>query len=141
MTDTNATHTAALELAALGYRILPVVSKSKRPACKHGCEDATTNEAIIDGWWRENPDYNIGIATDGMIVVDIDGADNPWPKDPEKALELAAPSAKTQSGGQHYFFRQPDEGSFRNSVAKLAVGTEVQARANGGVPRRRIWFL
>ncbi|MCO6046176.1 phage/plasmid primase, P4 family [Aeoliella sp. ICT_H6.2] len=122
---------AAIEYAELGYKVFPLRCLSKQPACKHGHKDATCDTDQIEAWWSDDPHYNIGLSTEGLLVIDIDGANNPWPIDPEKKLELsAAPYAETQSGGRHHIFRQPEGLSFRNSVRKLAKNVDV--RANGG---------
>ncbi|MFQ3588545.1 MAG: bifunctional DNA primase/polymerase, partial [Fimbriimonadaceae bacterium] len=77
--------TAALRYAELGYRVFPCWPGSKKPVTEHGFHDASTDAAQIEKWWSRHPTANIGIAAEGMLVVDIDGADNPWPGDPERA--------------------------------------------------------
>jgi hypothetical protein len=126
----NNTHEAALFYAGLGYPVFPCRINDKRPATDHGCHDATTDVEQINRWWTANPDLNVAIATDGLVVVDIDGADNQWPGE-EHSMELASvPTAKTPSGGSHRYFRQPDGKSYKNSVKKLA--DDVDTRSNGG---------
>jgi len=61
----------------LGWHLLPVQAKGKRPATKlvpHGHLDATNDEATIWSWFEHNPDLNIGIACEasGLLVVDFD---------------------------------------------------------------------
>ena len=68
---------AALDLAARGFMVFPILPTSKAPACRRGFKDATTNPATIRRWWMAQPDYNIGVATgllSGVWVLDIDGA-------------------------------------------------------------------
>lgn len=62
----------ALRLAGLGYRVFPCVPGDKRPLTEHGCNDATTDEDQICEWWSEYPEANIGVGTDGLLVLDID---------------------------------------------------------------------
>ena len=91
----------ALELAALGWHILPLSPASKRPlgncaACStrhgnpghqadtcpclaadgwcHGVRAATTDLARISAWWRHEPAAVPGVAAgpSGLILVDID---------------------------------------------------------------------
>ena len=121
MSTTSTKHEAALELAQLGYPVFPLPAGQKIPRKgSNGLLDATTDEAKIDAWWLENADYNIGIRTDGLLVVDIDGKENPLLSDSDKMLELAgAPSQTTPSGGRHYFFRQPDDGTFKNTQSNI----------------------
>ena len=54
---------AALDYAARGLAVFPVLPMSKAPACRRGFKDATTNPATIRRWWLAQTDYNIGIAT------------------------------------------------------------------------------
>jgi hypothetical protein len=67
-----------------------------------------------------------------MLVVDIDGADNPWPGDPERAADLAGAGAValTPRGGRHYLFRRPAGKGWKCSTGRLAPGVDV--RTDGG---------
>ena len=50
----------------------------KRPATANGLRDATTDLDIIRQWWRQEPQFNLAIATgavSGIFVVDVDGLD------------------------------------------------------------------
>lgn len=132
MSDSTTTATkanlldAALAYAELGYKVFPCRAGEKRPATDHGVLDATTDPAQIEAWW-ESITHNIGIATDGLLVVDVDGDNNPW-LTPEVAHQLiGAPTSITPRGGRHYIFRG---GDFRNTTSKLA--SNVDTRANGG---------
>src|SRR5207249_9870257 len=86
----------------------------------------------IDRWWTQHPSANIGIPTQGLVVIDIDGDANPWPgNDPEQMLDLAAgPLALTPRGGSHRLFRQPAGKSWRCTEGRLAP--KVDTRADGG---------
>ncbi len=126
---------AALEYASQGYRVLPCVANEKRPLTAHGCKDATTDPNQIKVWWRSWPDANVAIATNGLLVVDIDapeGQPNPWlADDPAKRAELtAAPTSVTPRGGNHHFFRQPAGQRFGNTAGRLAP--HVDTRGDGG---------
>jgi len=122
----------ALRLAELGYRVFPCVPGEKRPLTPHGCLEATTDPQRIEAWWREHPDANLAVATDGLVVLDVDGADNGFFKEaPERQLDLVgAPMSLTPRGGSHHFFREPNGASVRNSAGK--VGPKVDIRARGG---------
>ncbi len=50
----------ALALAKKGMQVFPCRPRQKEPAA-HGCKDATSNAAIIQGWWRERPDANLAV--------------------------------------------------------------------------------
>lgn len=74
----TALHQAALSLAARGLHIFPCKQRDKRPAIFNGLSGATTDPHKINGWWRANPDFNIGLRTGAVskiFVVDLDGLD------------------------------------------------------------------
>ena len=123
---------AALAYAELGYAVFPCVSGGKTPLSEHGFQDATTDIDQIVTWWTQWPMANIGVPTRGLLVIDIDGAQNPWLADePDKMLDLArAPMSRTPRGGWHYLFRQPAGRQWRSTTGKLAQN--VDTRADGG---------
>ncbi len=121
----------ARRYAGLGYPVFPCVPGGKTPLTPHGFKDATTDSAQIKAWWETHLDANIGIPTAGLLVVDVDGQDNRWPGDAEKAAELACgPISLTPRGGRHHVFRQPSGRAFRSTTGKL--GPHVDTRADGG---------
>src|SRR6516162_850358 len=96
----------ALELAALGWHILPLSAASKRPlgncpacptqhdipghlpdACPcllaggwcHGVRAATTDPARITAWWHREPAAVPGVAAgpSGLALVDVDNHGGP----------------------------------------------------------------
>lgn len=126
---------AALRLADLGYRVFPCVPGGKQPATAHGCLDATTDEEQIQEWWEQNENYNIGVATDGLVVIDVDpspdGKRNEWADEIEHLADLLIGAGTiTPRGGSHFWFRQPDGVALRNTASKIADG--VDTRASGG---------
>ena len=122
--------TAALHYAEMGYAVFPCKPGTSRPETKHGFKDASLDPEQIERWWSQNPRANIGLPTAGLVVVDIDGPDNPWPG-PERAHELSVgPMATTPSGGSHRIFRQSDGAGWRCTQSVLAP--HVDTRANGG---------
>ncbi len=122
---------AALRYAVLGYPVFPCVPGGKAPLTPRGFKDATTDPRQIKLWWEKYPDANIGIPTTGLLVVDVDGADNPWPPDAEKDLDLVrGPVSRTPRGGRHHIFRQPDGKAWKNTAGKIAP--HVDTRADGG---------
>jgi hypothetical protein len=123
---------AALWLADVGYRVFPCVPGGKAPLTSHGCLDATDDLDQVERWWTDHPTANIGIATDGLLALDIDGPDNPWLSDePGKQLDLAVgPCSLTANGGRQHLFRQPAGCDWRNTTGKIAP--RVDTRGNGG---------
>jgi replicative DNA helicase len=123
---------AALRYAELGYPVFPCAPGEKLPATVNGFKDASTDPAQIERWWTEKPASNIGIPTQGLLVLDID-AEAQWLQDqPERLVELAgAPLSLTPSGGRHYVFRQPAGRAWRNTQGEIAP--HVDTRADGGL--------
>jgi len=122
---------AALRYAELGFPVFPCAPDGKVPITPRGFKDATTDPAQIEKWWEKYPDANIGIPTAGLLVVDVDGEDNPWPADPERAGDLASgPISLTPRGGRHHIFRQPAGRTWRNTTGRIAE--HVDTRADGG---------
>jgi hypothetical protein len=124
--------TAAQRYAELGYRVFPCTPGTKHPITRHGFRDASSDPAQIHEWWAQHPTANIGIAAEGLLVVDIDGADNPWPGDPERAVDLAGAGAValTPRGGRHFLFRRVEGKAWKCSTGQLACGVDV--RTDGG---------
>ena len=140
----------ALALAGDGYAIVPIHSVSagvcscghsdcqrsrgKHPRTEHGLDDATTDVAQIQTWWRRWPDSNIAIRTgeaSHVWVLDIDprnGGDRSLAE-----LELAHGAIVTRrvhtgGGGWHLYFVHPGPGyQWRKSVA---LGLDI--KADGG---------
>ena len=53
----------ALALASRGLSVFPLLPRGKRPAVPGGLKAATTNPDEIKTWWRDQPDYNVGVQT------------------------------------------------------------------------------
>ncbi len=122
---------AALRYAALGYKVFPCIPGEKAPLTPHGFLDATTDPAQIEAWWAKHPDANIGMPTTGLVAIDIDGPNNPWPLDPAWTQDLAScPVSLTPRGGRHHVFRQPAGKAWKNTTGRIAA--KVDTRADGG---------
>jgi hypothetical protein len=124
-----------LHLAELGYRLFPCVPGGKVPlaeAVPNGRNGATSDEEALLEWLGKYPNANWGLVTDDLLVVDIDGKDNPWPEDQAKAASLldAGAMAITGRGGRHIFFRRDPAKAWRSTAGKLAQG--VDTRSAGG---------
>lgn len=114
----------------------------KHPLTAHGLQDATTDAARLERWWRQWPGANIGIRTgpeSGFFVVDVDpdkGGD-----DTLAELERAhgrlpdTVEALTGGGGRHLLYQHPGwyvpngTGSAKHPGR---FGPGVDIRGNGG---------
>ncbi|MGQ9851700.1 MAG: phage/plasmid primase, P4 family, partial [Aggregatilineaceae bacterium] len=132
MTDNNLLQ-AALSYAARGWPVLPLRPRGKEPLTAHGFKDATTDPAIIVGWWQRWPDANVGIATggpSGLMVLDVDprhgGDDSLYDLERQHGPLPDTIESLTGGGGRHILFRCPDG----LGGGKLAEGIDI--KANGG---------
>jgi hypothetical protein len=122
----------AITLGSIGLQCFPC-TLSKRPACRHGFKDATTNPAELRGLWARSPGNLVGVSTgeaSGFDVLDIDPKHQEafdWCKAHHKELPKTR-AHKTRSGGVHVLFRHAP--GLRCSASRIARGIDV--RANGG---------
>lgn len=123
---------SALHLAALGFRIFPLIPNSKKPAIARWRQRSTSDAQQIRAWWAAAPERNIGIDTAGCIAIDVD---NKGAKRGSESLHLLEmlwgdlpPTyrQRTPTGGLHVVYR----GDARNSASRIAAGIDV--RGTGG---------
>ncbi|NVN97555.1 bifunctional DNA primase/polymerase, partial [Candidatus Nomurabacteria bacterium] len=103
-------HQAALDLAARGIPVFPLVPGAKNPIVSRGFHAATTDVNQINALWADFPNANIGMPTAGLLVLDVDckGSTNGY--DTLTDLETKhepLPLTRTQStpsGGKHYIY-------------------------------------
>jgi len=126
-------HQAARNMAEKGLPVFPLHPNAKTPRTSSGYKDATTDVNQIDAWWSLWPDANIGMATEGFLVLDVDckGAADGY----ATLMELEAqhgplPSTLTQatpSGGKHYIYTAAGI-----SCRTGCPGPGIDIRGNGG---------
>jgi hypothetical protein len=101
----------ALELAALGWLVLPL--NGKIPLVGHGCNDATADADQVRSWWSRWPSANIGARVpDALLVFDVDprnGGTEGWSS---LTAGRAVPDTLTVfsgrgDGGRHHYFLRP----------------------------------
>ena len=127
---------AALDCRRLGWSVIPMHPRSKRPLVRwqlyqYRCADA----AEIGDWFRRWPDANLAIVTgvvSGLVVLDIDSRHGG--EAGLQQLEAAngplteTVEARTGGGGRHLYFAHPGE-MVRNRVG-IVAGVDV--RGDGG---------
>ncbi len=102
---------AALWYAKLGYSVIPLQPKGKKPLLEwKRYQQQRAKKEEISSWWQEWPEANVGIvagAISGILVLDIDG----W--EGEQTIRykgLYCPSSiisRTGGGNWHYLYRHP----------------------------------
>jgi hypothetical protein len=63
---------SALRYAEQGYPVFPCAPGRKQPLTPNGLLDATTDLDQIEAWWTATPNANIGLVTNGLLVIDVD---------------------------------------------------------------------
>jgi len=121
---------AALYYASLGWSVIPIRPKDKKPALKwEQYQTGRASEEQIRDWWKKWPRANVGVITggiSGIIVLDVDG-----PEGRESIADKDLPPttcAITGSGGYHYIFKHPG-GEVRNFARRLPG---LDLRGDGG---------
>jgi hypothetical protein len=142
---------AALELAAAGHPILPLHSPTpsgcscgrscgrvgKHPRGVYGLKHATTDLEQLETWWFGQPEANVGMRCDGLVVLDVDGPEGrrslerlEW-----ELGELPASRLQISGRGEHRFYSTPEVDSIGNSTAPLGnpSGLDLRAGSRGYV--------
>ncbi len=111
-------------------------SQGKHPRTLHGLDDATTDPTIIEKWWSQWPDANIGVVTDNLAVLDIDAAhggdqiladlEHQYGKLPD------TPTSLTGGGGQHKCFALPANGLKVKTTVKVSGWQGIDVRGHRG---------
>lgn len=127
---------AALKYASFGWYVFPCIGKDPLPTT-HGFHSATRDQKLINFWWGNHPERNIGIATgtdySGLVVIDIDDKNGKcgsaslrdWEREHGDLPDTV--TAISGSGGTHYYFYT--DKPFRS---KTDIMEGVDIRANGG---------
>lgn len=121
---------AALDHAACGFAVFPVAQNGKLPAIEFWRELATTGQDQIMRWWARHPKANVGIATAGLLIVDVDPA-----RGGEQSLAALAEAhgplpdtiaVVSQGGGSHLYFALQGAVAFGGTDV-LGRGVDVRA--------------
>ena len=135
MNPQNRLATFALACARIGLPVFPLLPGEKRPATKHGFNDATSDIAAIESWWTQNPNFNVAIQTgielDGRLLVVLDFDPRNGGYDTKANLEASngrlpdTVRVITGGGGEHlYFVCWPDV----TLKSKLGPGIDIKWR-------------
>jgi hypothetical protein len=108
---------AALDYLRLGWSVIPVEPRGKRPLVRWEVYQHRRPEAPeLADWFRRWPDANLAIVTgivSGLVALDLDprrGADASLER--LRLLHGAVPEtveARTGGGGRHLYFRHPGD--------------------------------
>ena len=121
----------ALEMVRAGKSIIPIQPKGKRPALKSWDEfkDRIATEEEVRGWFKRNPDANIGLvcgAISGLVAVDVDGEQGQaWFKQ-----NMPRPNCYQYTSSKskfHAFYAHPG----RKVAPAVGIAPEVDVRGDG----------
>lgn len=141
---------AALEYAKQGWPVLPLHNPvgdgrcscgdlncgsraGKHPRISGGVKKASADLKVVEKWWQECPNANIGIATggnSGFVVLDIDTKSN-GPQSLDAMIreygELPQTlRVQTGSGGEHILFQYPGDGITNRTGIRDGVDFKTQ---------------
>ena len=127
---------AALEFGRLGWSVIPIEARGKRPLIRWQVHQYRTAAAAeIAEWFQHWPDANLAVVTgivSGLVVLDLDprhGAEASLQQfEQERGGFAETIEARTGGGGRHLYFAHPGE-IVRNRVG-IAPGVDL--RGDGG---------
>ncbi|MBM6787293.1 bifunctional DNA primase/polymerase [Ligilactobacillus salivarius] len=101
-----------IKMVQRGLYVYPIVPNGKQPIKNYSYLKATKDIELIESWFRQEPNINIGInlSKSNLIVVDIDNHHNDLqaPLQSLNNLGYNLPSdyvERTQSGGLHFYYK------------------------------------
>lgn len=119
-------------------QLIPVSQNSKRPVLPNWTNDYSNDEEKLKEWFEQS-DYNIGIVTgkaSNILVIDIDVSTDVDGRRSiaikEAEMETFLPptvTARTPSGGLHFFYRYPS--NIERVTGKVGLLDGVDIRADG----------
>ncbi|MCU0082597.1 bifunctional DNA primase/polymerase [Streptococcus danieliae] len=126
----------ALQYQKLGFSVIPISPKNKRPLIEFADKAAMTAEEI-EAFWNGYPNANIAIRTTNFFVIDIDRhgkSDGFESLKKWKDLDLIEPTlqAKTASGGKHLFYFKREDSPISQMIGFLP-GVDIKAHENNYV--------
>jgi hypothetical protein len=114
--------------------VLPCEPRGKRPLGRlvvHGLNQATTDPATIEKWWKAEPEANIGLVTGIKFdALDVDGPEG-WASlarivDSSNGCLPSGPVSITPGGGAHYLYAPTGKGN------RAGLAVHLDWRGSGG---------
>ncbi|MEE8114925.1 MAG: bifunctional DNA primase/polymerase [Nitrososphaerales archaeon] len=128
--DVGTMKQAALDYGRRGFPVHPLKPKDKCPRTKNGFKDATTEVEIINRYWTNCPDANIGIRTgpQSFVALDVDpengGSHSLTQLEKRYGTLPKTWEQSTGGGGRHIMFEHP--GSKVTSRVGFAPGLDMR---------------
>ncbi len=135
---------AALAYARNGWRVFPMYAcdaggcccgladcpgLGRHPRTLNGSRDATTAEHVIERWWRQEPQSNIGIATGrGLLVIEVDPHRGGSLERLQELYALPETSlARSGEGCWHLYYTYTNNLTLHSTRERLGEGIDVYA--------------
>jgi guanyl-specific ribonuclease Sa len=151
--------TAALAYADRGWQVFPLhtirngrcscgtacSSPGKHPLTIHGFQDATDDPDVVNQWWTDFPDANIGIRTgskSNLWVVDQDAkrsiqiGDGLYIPEGENSIRTVEQQLGEQlpetltvitgGGGRHYYYDYPNDGVRHGNRGNIIPSVDIR---------------
>ena len=121
---TTAATAFALKWASRGFRVFPLRPNTVEPRDRAFYESATSDPVkVVELFGKGN--WNIGVATDELLVVDVDVKNGKPGLETFVNLDLPLNTlvVKTPSGGYHYYYTGPRTA---NTTEKLGPGVDTR---------------
>jgi hypothetical protein len=104
-------------------------SAGKHPIVNFTTE-STTDRATIEAWWRQWPEANLGVRTDGITVVDVDPRNGGFQTYARLEVDLSKTMrVKTGGGGWHDYYL----GEMPTGGGKLGQGIDFKSGSHAQV--------
>lgn len=121
---------AALSLARRGLRVFPLRPRDKRPLAEGWQRAASSDPLTIHDLFSKHPSANIGVCTDGLIVIDIDAHKGGMNSLPLLGDLPPTFTVRTPRGGLHYYYAAPRD---VHAASSVDVVPGIDIRADGGL--------
>jgi hypothetical protein len=108
----------------------------ERGTLGHGHKDATTDEALIRGWFDKWPQANVAaLVRPGEMVLDVDpqngGFESLRTLEAEYGPIPKSVMARSGSGGLHYYLKLPPNVEVKNDTTGNKLGPGLDVKVNG----------
>lgn len=125
---------AAEAYTALGWRIVPVIPNTKRPALTDWTTRNVTDPDGVTQWFRPDTRFGVGIVTgNGLTVIDVDGPAGTTSLHHLETRHGQLPetvTVTTPGGGLHLYFKTPANHDAATNRSTLGAGIDI--RGAGG---------
>lgn len=123
---------AALDYAAKGWRVFPLLPGEKTPCFKEWQHKATSDAEQVRRWWERWRGANIGLATGPLVAIDLDVKPEVDGRETWEAIKAEAGIDDggawvnlTPRGGHHLIF-EANGATVRSSAGQLGEGVDVR---------------